>query len=54
MVRMNSSKWTQVLSRLAGVPTWETRPETGQWPQAVPTLGKRQKGRARRKCLEKA
>ena len=48
---MNFLERTQVLSSLAGVPKWETRPETWERLQAVPVLEKRQKGRARLRCL---
>ena len=48
---MNFFERTQVLSSLAGVPKWETHPETWERRQAVPMLEKRQKGTARLRCL---
>ena len=50
---MNLFEQTQVLSSLAGVPRWQTRPEPWEHLQAVPMLEKRQKGRARLRCLSR-
>ena len=49
--KTSQTEQTQVLSIPAGVPKWETHPETWQRLRAVPVLGQRSKGRARLECL---